>query len=138
VFDALSDSRTYPEWFHLPHIQVQVDGPPEAGTRTRARFKGKLPLTFEVTSRIVRINPPQDFELEVEGDLGGRAVWTLTPQNGKVLVRFDWRSYPQRRLLRYLTPVLLPLFRWNHHMAMRQAKRNLEPYVRQRAGLPLK
>jgi len=138
VFDALSDSRTYPEWFRLRHIQVEADGPPEAGTRTRARFKAKLPLTFQVTSRIVRINPPQEFELEVEGDLGGRAVWTLTPQNGKVLVRFDWRSYPQRRLLRYLTPVLLPLFRWNHHLAMRQAKRNLEPYVRQRAGLPLK
>ena len=74
--------------------------------------------------------------MEVEGDLGGRAVWTLRPQNGKVLVRFDWRSYPQRRLLQYLTPVLRPLFRWNHHMAMRQAKRNLEPYARQRAGLP--
>ena len=92
MFAALSDSRTYPEWFHLPYIQVQVGGPPQAGTRTRARFKAKLPLTFEVTSRIVRVNPPQDFGLEVEGDLGGRAVWTLTPQNGKVLVRFDWRS----------------------------------------------
>ena len=92
VFEALSDSRTYPEWFHLPHIQVQVDGPPEAGTRTRTRFKRKLPLTFEVTSRIVRISPPQELELEVEDDLGGRAVWTVIPQNGKVLVLFDWRS----------------------------------------------
>jgi len=43
--------------------------------------------------------------------------------------------FADRPLLRYLSPVLRPLFRWNHTMAMRQAIRNLEPYVRRRAGL---
>ena len=135
VFDAVADSRTYQEWFTVPSIEIDAEGPPEMGRITRARFKARLPLTFELTTRIVRLDRPHELDIEVEGDLGGKAVWTFTPHDGRVHVTFDWRSYPKRRLLRYLTPILRPLFRWNHRMAMRQCKRNLEPFARRQAGL---
>ncbi|MDF2748685.1 MAG: hypothetical protein K0S98_2972 [Propionibacteriaceae bacterium] len=135
VFDVLVDSRTYPEWWTPTYVGGESDGPPKPGTVSRVRFKAKLPFTFTVTSRLVRVDRPNEFETLVEGDLGGVAVWTLTPRNGKVHVRFDWRVSADHPLIRFLTPVLRPIFRWNHKMAIGQAKRNLEPYVRRRAGL---
>ena len=133
VFDALSDARTYPEWWTPIYRQVEAVGEPQVGTVSTQRFKAKLPYTLSTKSKIVRMERPHEFEVEVEGDLRGRGIWTLTPTNGKVHVRFDWRVFADRALLRYLTPVLRPLFRWNHNEAIKSAMRNLEPYARRGA-----
>jgi uncharacterized protein YndB with AHSA1/START domain len=130
VFGALADARTYPEWWTPTYKQVDADGPPEPGRVSRQRFGGKLPYTLETTSRIARMERPREFEIEVDGDLRGRGIWTLTPREGKVHVRFDWRVFADRPLLRYLTPVLRPVFRWNHNVAIKDAMRGLEPYAR--------
>ena len=76
---------------------------------------------------------PHGFEVEVVGDLSGRGVWTLTSDGGAVHIRFDWRVIADRALLRYLTPVLRPLFRWNHNWSIERAREGLEPYARERA-----
>jgi uncharacterized protein YndB with AHSA1/START domain len=133
VFDALSDARTYPEWWTPIYKEVEAEGPPSVGRVSTQKFKAKLPYTLTTQSKLVRLERPREFEVEVEGDLRGRGVWTLTPRDGKVHVRFDWRVFADRALLRYLTPVLRPLFRWNHNEAIKAAMRNLEPYAR-RAG----
>ena len=41
-----------------------------------------------------------------------------------------------RPLLRYLTPVLRPVFRWNHNWSVKRAIEGLEPYARSHGGLP--
>ena len=48
-------------------------------------------------------------------------------------VRFDWRVAADRAFLRVLTPVLRPLFRWNHGWAIKRAQEGLEPYARRGA-----
>ena len=58
------------------------------------------------------------------------AQWTLAPSDGKVHVRFDWRVFADRALLRVLTPVLRPVFRWNHNVAIKSAMEGIEPYAR--------
>jgi uncharacterized protein YndB with AHSA1/START domain len=130
VFNALADARTYPEWWTPIYKEVDSDGPPEEGRVSRQRFSAKLPYTLSTTSRIVRMDPPNSFEVDVEGDLRGHGIWTLTPQNGTVHIRFDWRVFADRALLRVLTPVLRPAFRWNHNMAIKSAMQNLESYAR--------
>jgi uncharacterized protein YndB with AHSA1/START domain len=135
VFDALADARTYPDWWTPTYETVEADGPPEAGRVSRQRFGGKLPYTLKTESTIVRMDPPYEFEVSVVGDLRGRGVWTLTARDGgRVHVRFDWRVFADRPLLRVLTPVLRPLFRWNHNVAIRAAMSGLEPYAQARAG----
>lgn len=88
-----------------------------------------------MTSRIVRYEAPREFEIEATGDLSGRGVWTLTPAADGVHVRFDWRVNADRMLLRALTPVLRPLFRWNHSYAIARAKAGLEAYARGRSSM---
>jgi polyketide cyclase/dehydrase/lipid transport protein len=130
VFEALADASTYPQWWKPVYIEVDVDGPPEVGRTSSQHFKGRLPYTLKTTSEIVRYEPPSEFEVSVVGDLTGRGVWKLTPGDGKVHIHFDWRVIADRPLLRYLTPVLRPVFRWNHNWSIARAREGLEPYAR--------
>jgi len=130
VFNALADARTYPIWWKPVYLQVEADGPPNVGCVSRHYFKGRLPYHLRTTSEIVRMAPPREFEVKVLGDLSGRGVWTLTPAAHDVHVRFDWRVNADRPLLRILTPVLRPLFRWNHNWAIKRAMEGLEAYAR--------
>ena len=133
VYDALADARTYPQWWTPVYIDVEADGPPALGRESRQHFKGRLPYHLHTRSTITRLEPPCVVQGDVEGDLRGRATWTLTPAGGGTHVRFDWRVFADRPLLRTLTPVLRPLFRWNHNWAIARAVDGLEPYARRTA-----
>jgi uncharacterized protein YndB with AHSA1/START domain len=130
VFEALADARTYPTWWTPIYREVDADGPPRVGCASRQKFKANLPYTLSTISTIVRLDAPREFEVEVVGDLRGHGVWTLSPADGKVHVRFDWRVHADRPLLRTLTPPLRPLFRWNHNVAIKRAMAGLEPFAR--------
>jgi quercetin dioxygenase-like cupin family protein/uncharacterized protein YndB with AHSA1/START domain len=133
VFEALADARSYPEWWRPVYLEVEADGPPEVGAVSRQHFKGRLPYTLRITSKITRLERPTEVEADVEGDLSGHGHWTLTKTGGGVHVRFDWRVNADRAFLRLLTPVLRPLFRWNHDWAIARAMEGLEPYARANA-----
>jgi quercetin dioxygenase-like cupin family protein len=130
VFHAIADGSTYTDWWTPVYISVETDGPPAVGQVSKQHFKGRLPYTLKTTSTIVRLKRPSIVEAQVEGDLRGRGLWTLTAQNAGTHVRFDWTVSADRPLLRRLTPVLRPLFRWNHNWAIQRAQEGLEPYAR--------
>jgi uncharacterized protein YndB with AHSA1/START domain/mannose-6-phosphate isomerase-like protein (cupin superfamily) len=130
VFDALADARSYPTWWTPVYIDVDADGPPVLGKVSRQHFKGRLPYHLHTQSTITRLEPPHLVQGDVEGDLRGRGTWTLTPIPGGTHVRFDWQVFADRKLLRMLTPVLRPVFRWNHDWAIARAMEGLEPYAR--------
>ena len=133
VFDAVADARTYPAWWRPVYIDVESDGPPAVGAVTRQHFKGRLPYHLRTTSTVVRMRRPTSIEGTVRGDLSGRGVWTLSERGASTHVRFDWRVNADRPLLRVLTPLLRPLFRWNHNWAIARAIEGLEPYAQQQA-----
>jgi quercetin dioxygenase-like cupin family protein/uncharacterized protein YndB with AHSA1/START domain len=130
VFDAIADARTYPEWWRPVYLDVEADGPPALGQESRQHFKGRLPYSLRTRSVIVTLDRPRTITADVDGDLRGTGTWTLTPTARGTHVRFDWQVHADRRLLRALTPVLRPLFRWNHNWAIARAMEGLEPYAR--------
>ncbi|MEP6813046.1 MAG: SRPBCC family protein [Actinomycetota bacterium] len=134
VFDALADATTYPEWWRPVYIDTTTDGPPEVGRTSQQHFKGRLPYHLHTRSTITRYERPTIVGADVEGDLRGRGLWTLAPRDGGTDVRFDWRVYAEKPIVRALTPVLRPLFRWNHAWAIARAQEGLEPYARRHAA----
>jgi uncharacterized protein YndB with AHSA1/START domain len=133
VFAAIADARTYPEWWRPVYLDVDADGPAELGKESRQHFKGRLPYHLHTRSRVVALDAPRTVTAEVDGDLRGRGTWTLTPTQSGTHVRFDWQVHADRRLLRALTPVLRPVFRWNHNWAIARAMEGLEPYAQRAA-----
>jgi uncharacterized protein YndB with AHSA1/START domain len=129
VYEVMADARTYPSWWKPVYLSVEGDR-----KVTQHQFKGRLPYTLKMRAEMVREDRPRQFEVRVYGDLRGRGIWTFTPQNGGTHVRWDWIVFADRALLRYLTPVLRPIFRWNHNWAVARAREGLEPYARSRAG----
>jgi uncharacterized protein YndB with AHSA1/START domain len=130
VFEALSDARSYPDWWRPVYIDVESEpGEPHVGSVSHQHFKGRLPYHLHTRTRIVRLEPPHLIEGEVDGDLRGTGIWTLTETPTGTHVRFDWRVLADRRLLRMLTPVLRRALRWNHDWAIARARDGLEPYV---------
>lgn len=135
VFAALSDARTYPQWWRPVYLGVDSDGPGVVGHSSTQRFKGRLPYRLTTRSTTTRHEPPTLHEVDVTGDLRGRGTWTLSPEKDAIgtHVRFDWHVFADRPLLRTLTPLLRPAFRWNHAWAIARAREGLEPYARERA-----
>ena len=130
VFEAIADASSYPAWWRPVYIDVEADGPPALGVASRQHFKGRLPYHLHTTSVITELDTPRTVTAEVDGDLRGRGTWTLTPRGDVTHVRFDWQVHADRKLLRVLTPLLRPLFRWNHNWAIARAMEGLEPYAR--------
>jgi uncharacterized protein YndB with AHSA1/START domain/quercetin dioxygenase-like cupin family protein len=137
VFAAIADARTYPEWWRPVYLDVEADGPAALGKESRQHFKGRLPYHLHTRSVIVALDPPHTVTGDVDGDLRGRGTWTLTPSAAGTHVRFDWQVHADRRLLRLLTPLLRPLFRWNHNWAIARAMEGLEPYAQRTAAQPI-
>jgi uncharacterized protein YndB with AHSA1/START domain len=133
VFEAISDARSYPTWWSPVYIDVDADGPAVLGKISRQHFKGRLPYHLHTESTIVRLEAPHVIEADVTGDLRGHGKWTLTPTEGGTHVRFDWEVFADKRLLRILTPLLRPAFRWNHAWAIARAMDGLEPYAQRTA-----
>jgi uncharacterized protein YndB with AHSA1/START domain/quercetin dioxygenase-like cupin family protein len=136
VFDAISDARTYPAWWRPVYIDVEAEGPAVLGKTSRQHFKGRLPYHLHTESTIVRLEPPHVVEADVTGDLRGHGKWTLTATETGTHVRFDWEVFADKALLRVLTPLLRPAFRWNHNWAIARAMEGLEPYA-QRTAAPV-
>jgi uncharacterized protein YndB with AHSA1/START domain/mannose-6-phosphate isomerase-like protein (cupin superfamily) len=133
VFDAISDARSYPTWWKPVYLDVDADGPAVLGKTSRQHFKGRLPYHLHTESTIVRLESPHVIEADVTGDLRGHGKWTLTEIEGGTHVRFDWKVFADKRLLRLLTPLLRPAFRWNHAWAIARAMEGLEPYAQRTA-----
>jgi len=137
VFEALADATTYPRWWVPVYIDVETDGPPQIGRVSQQHFSGRLPYHLHTRSTITTYARPTAVGADVVGDLRGRGLWTLTARDGGgTHVRFDWRVHADRTILRVLTPLLRPLFRWNHAWAIARAREGLEPYAQGRSAPP--
>jgi uncharacterized protein YndB with AHSA1/START domain len=131
VFAAIADARSYPTWWKPVYLEVESSGEPEVGSESRQHFKGRLPYHLRTRSVITQLDAPYQIGAEVDGDLRGTGLWTLTVnEDGSTHVRFDWRVHADRLLLRLLTPVLRRALRWNHAWAIARAREGLEPYAR--------
>jgi uncharacterized protein YndB with AHSA1/START domain len=133
VFDLIADARTYPSWWRPVYIDVESDGEPRLGAVSQQHFKGRLPYHLRTSSTVTVYDPPHRVGAEVVGDLRGRGLWTLTPTETGTRVRFDWSVFADKPLLQVLTPVLRPVFRWNHAWAIARAQEGLEPAARARS-----
>lgn len=123
AWQRIAAIRRWPQWW--PNVSaVHVDG--EAGDTPRvggtAWVEWKTRLGYGLRLRVVTtgVLPPFELEGSADGDLTGRGLWLLEPQSDAgVLVTYRWDVHLNRPWMRWLSPLLRPVFAWNHFDVMR-------------------
>lgn len=122
------DGDSLVRWWPSVYLGVQEIEPGDEsglGKVIDLYTKGWLPYTLRWQFRVSEIR--QDgFTLEAFGDFVGRGIWTFVQDGPDAVITYDWKIRAEKPLLRYLSPLLKPIFRANHHWAMAQGERSLK------------
>jgi hypothetical protein len=133
VFDIISQPLEYPRWWPSVYLDAREIGK----HRVRFHTKGLLPYTLQWESTHAEAVPPNRLVVEAAGDFNGRGIWSLAQDGEFVDITFDWDLAIGKALLKYLTPMLRPVFEANHRWAMEQGETALrEELIRYRARTP--
>lgn len=129
VAGIIEDAPGLERWWGSVYSNVeQIDSADGTGLGQRFRLLGRgwlpyvLHLEFSETSR----NFPYGFTVEVQGDLNGVGVWSFAQNGEDVDVTFDWTVSADKAILRWLSPLLKPLFAANHRWTMRRGEESLQ------------
>ncbi|WP_188999453.1 SRPBCC family protein [Paenibacillus nasutitermitis] len=130
VWDLISNFQDDSGW---PGVTVrkicdgrQSDG---VGREYKSLFRTKLLYKLSFHAVVVSSSPPSRLEMKVSGQLEGRAVWTLSPQMGGTSLTFLWEVNTNARWMALLSPLLRPLFIWNHDQMMKEGQRALSARI---------
>jgi len=133
VAAILSDVEALPRWWPSVYREVYTlrSGNQQGiGKVVELHTKGWLPYTLLWQFTVVARDLPHSLTLDTTGDFVGRAVWTFAQDGPLVNVGCEWQFRAEKRLLRYLSPLLKPLFRLNHLWAMDRGLASLKLELR--------
>jgi hypothetical protein len=118
VSKMLQDVCAFPRWW--PDVYIEVN---EIETGVYSLLtKGWLPYRLRWCAKEVESNYPYGFSIQAWGDLEGRGVWTFGPDGEYTEIRYDWTVIARKPILRFLSPLLKPVFEANHRWAMRRGE----------------
>jgi uncharacterized protein YndB with AHSA1/START domain len=121
VYEVLSCPREYPDWWGNAFLEAEGDaGPAAPGKRARLVTRGLLPYRLRWELECVDAVAPRTLVSRLSGDFEGEGIWTFEPLGGGTRATLEWRPRVTKPLVRRLTPLLRPLFAWNHRWAMRR------------------
>ncbi len=132
---VLADVEGFPRWWPEVYLGVEVlepGGPDGIGRRVRVLTRGILPYRLRWTGTLVEADRPHGFAIAATGDLVGRGVWRLSQEGSVTTARYDWRVSAEKPLLRRLSPLLAPLFAWNHRWAMARGEAGIRREIARR------
>jgi uncharacterized protein YndB with AHSA1/START domain len=127
VWEEISHAERWPSWWkYVARVDELEPGAADGvGKRQHLLFRTRLPYTVGFDVRATRVQPPLVLEADATGELEGTGRWTLTPDDGGTLVRYNWDVRTTRWWMNLLAPVARPAFRWNHDQLMREGGQSL-------------
>ena len=129
VYDAISDSLHWPEWWStVTKVEEIAAGDPDTGIGNirRYTFKGSLPYTLAFDLTVTNTERPRTLAGHATGELEGTGVWTLTEEpDGVTVARYDWNVRTTRWWMNLLAPIARPIFKSNHDIVMRAGAKGL-------------
>lgn len=126
VYELLSRPRDYPAWWGDVFLEGEGDaGPAAVGKRARLVTRGRLPYRLRWELVCMAAHAPRTLVSRICGDFDGEGVWTIVAADGGTRVVLEWRVEVRKPLVRRLTPLLRPLFAWNHRWAMARGQERI-------------
>lgn len=101
------------------------------GTTIRFLSKGFLPYTFQFVLRVKEARHAEGFVAETAGDFNGTMkCWVRDLSENGASALCEWQVLVEQPLIRAFSPVLRPIFAWNHRWVMRQGEKGLTVLAR--------
>lgn len=104
---------------------IQPGGEHGLGKVVRMQTVGHLQYVLHWAYKVVETRHPNGYTVEARGDLAGHGVWTLEQDGDWVNLTYDWSVRANKPLLKWLSPLLKPLFARNHDQVMADGQRAL-------------
>jgi hypothetical protein len=139
VWEVLSDAQKYPEWWKRVYLSAEtLDGirTPRVGGRVAVVAKGWLPYKLRFTIETTRLEKPELIEFKVWGDFEtDLSRWVLRSSGSGTDVILDWNPVVEKPIVKLLSPVLKPLFRWNHAWTMKVGQEQIIGYIQNKRSM---
>jgi len=131
VWAALADAETWPRWW--PYVRsvrtLRAGGADGLGSVRRIEWATRLPYELVIEVEAVESLRPQRLRGRSRGQLDGEGIWLLRAEGRYTDVTYVWRVQLAKRWMRWLAPLLAPLFRWNHAGVMRAGGQGLARHL---------
>lgn len=121
VWAALADPGSWPQWWPcVRSVQTIGEGNAEGlGSVRRFVWATRLPYDIVIEVEAVESRRLERLRGRSVGQLRGEGIWLLRSEGPCTAVTYVWRVELVTRWMRWLAPVLAPVFRWNHDGVMR-------------------
>lgn len=131
VWAALADPPSWPRWW--PYVRavhtVRPGNAEGVGSIRRILWSTRLPYSILIEVEAVEALPNQRLRGRSSGQLQGEGIWLLSSEGSHTDITYVWRVTPTKRWMRWLAPLLAPVFRWNHDGVMRAGEAGLRRYL---------
>jgi hypothetical protein len=134
VWEVLSRQREFPVWWQGVYLSAKPlngsNGEPKVGSRIAAVARGWLPYKLRFTIETVALEKPRLIVFRASGDFEtDDSRWILTPKGTGTHVVLDWNPIVEKPIVKFFSPILKPLFRWNHNWTMVRGQRQIVEYM---------
>ncbi|MDX1520958.1 MAG: SRPBCC family protein [Anaerolineae bacterium] len=129
VWPHILNAAAYPGWWGEVYDRVEPldDLPPDrVGAKSDVLAHGRLPYQIHFVAEVTQVEAPYVLGLKAEGDLTGTGLWTLSDVEGGTAIAFEWIVRADKVLLRVFSPILKPIFAWNHRWTMQKGEAALK------------
>ncbi|MBS0194146.1 MAG: SRPBCC family protein [Proteobacteria bacterium] len=136
VWAALTDPTTWPRWWpYVRRVQTLRDGGKDGvGSVRRIDWSTRLPYRLAIDVESVESVLHRRLRGLSRGQLVGEGIWLLRSEGGVTDVTYVWRVRLTRPWMRWLAPLLAPVFRWNHDGVMRAGESGLRGHLESAAS----
>jgi uncharacterized protein YndB with AHSA1/START domain len=134
VWEVLSQPKDYPRWWRGVYLSAEpLDGGVEAeyAKRVAVVARGWLPYKLRFTIQTLTLEKPKLIEFKATGDfVTDVSRWVLKSEGNGTSVTLEWNPRVEKPVVKALSPILKPLFRWNHNWTMKRGQRQITEYLR--------
>jgi len=120
VWCALHDTVSWPTWWRYVERVVPLDPGTanDEGRRWRLGWRTALFYNLAFEACVVRVQPPHLLDADTRGELQGKGRWRLSEAGGVTEARYHWDVSTAKPWMNVASPLLAPVFRWNHERVM--------------------
>lgn len=138
VYEVLYNATLLPHWWssvYLEAVPLANYARPVVGAKVRARARGFLPYTLRFVLEALTLEAGRRIEVRATGDFEG--IWRaeLIEDGDGTRVEIDWTVEVDKPLIRWLSPLLKPLFAWNHRWTTPRGERGLIAFLTRKRQL---